>query len=416
MRRAALALLLLAAAAAGQVAENEERDLGRAIGEAGSSPIELIRAIEKHLERYPESGHRAELEEALVKAAIEAGDEKRIIEYGERVLAREPGDIQVLDRVTRALLSSEAKETSARALKYARLYGERVSAMGDREPPARLGRGEWSDALDRGRGRALVLEARALGNLGRIEEAIAAAARGFEAFPSAEAAREESRWLERAGRRAEAIERLAEAFMIPDERATDAVRRRDRARLSELYRQFHDSEAGLGDLILAAYDRTTAVLAARRLRLRESDPNLHLTDPMEFTLSGLGGGTLSLAALKGKTVVFDFWATWCGPCRAQHPLYEEVKERFRDNPEVVFLSINTDEDREAVEPFLEANGWRVEVWFEDGLSRALKISSIPTTIVIDRRGKVVSRMNGFVPSRFVDMLSERIREALGEPD
>lgn len=407
-------LALLALAAAGQVSETEERDLGRAIGEAGSSPIELVRALERHLERYPESGHRAELERALVKAAIETRDDKRIVEYGERVLARETGDIQVLDRVTRALLSTDAKETSARALKYARLYGERVAAMRAQEPPARMGKGEWSEALDRGMGRALVLEARALGNLGRLEEAAAAAARGYDAFPSAEAAREISRWLVRAGREAEAVERLAEAFIIADERATDAARRADRARLGDLYSKLHGSEAGLGDLVLAAYDRTTAALAARRLRLRESDPNIHLTDPMEFTLSGLGGRTLDLATLKGKTVVFDFWATWCGPCRAQHPLYEQVKERFRDNPEVVFLSINTDEDREGVEPFLKANGWRVQVWFEDGLSRALEISSIPTTIVIDRRGQVVSRMNGYVPSRFVDMLTERIREALGD--
>jgi thioredoxin-related protein len=52
------------------------------------------------------------------------------------------------------------------------------------------------------------------------------------------------------------------------------------------------------------------------------------------------------------------------------------------------------------------------VYFEDGLTRKLEISSIPTTLVVNRHGEIISRMNGFVPERFVDMLSERIEEAL----
>jgi thioredoxin-related protein len=65
-----------------------------------------------------------------------------------------------------------------------------------------------------------------------------------------------------------------------------------------------------------------------------------------------------------------------------------------------------------VEPFLRENKWEQKVYFDDGLARLLKISSIPTTIIVDRRGEVVSRMNGFLPQRFVDMLSERIQDAL----
>jgi thiol-disulfide isomerase/thioredoxin len=111
--------------------------------------------------------------------------------------------------------------------------------------------------------------------------------------------------------------------------------------------------------------------------------------------------------------VFDFWATWCGPCRAQHPLYEEVMQKFRGSPDVVFLFINTDEERSAVEPFLKESHWDPhQIYYEDGLTRALSIGNIPTTIVMDRHGEIVSRMNGFVPNRFVDMLSDRIRDAL----
>ena len=170
----------------------------------------------------------------------------------------------------------------------------------------------------------------------------------------------------------------------------------------------------MGDLILEAYDRTRALLARHQLQLRRDDPNAQLTNPLEFTLPGLNGDKLGLGSLKGKILVMDFWATWCGPCLAQHPLYEEVKRRFLKKPEVLFLSINTDEDRGLVKPFLDQHGWSNNVLFEEGLSVALEISSIPTTILVNRHGELAGRMNGFIPDRFVDMLTERIQEMLSQ--
>lgn len=115
----------------------------------------------------------------------------------------------------------------------------------------------------------------------------------------------------------------------------------------------------------------------------------------------------------GLTIV-DFWATWCGPCRVQHPLYDEVKKRFAGRNDVVFLAISTDEDKSLVEPFLEKQKWNKAVYFEDGLSSVLKVNSIPTTVIFNKRGEVASRMNGFVPERFVDMLTGRIQQILAE--
>lgn len=401
----ALALAACALAQAPVVSDAEEQDLSRAVGEAGNSPLEFIRAVEKHLEKYPRTARRPDLERALVKAAIEAKDNRLVILYGERVLARETGDPQVLDRVTRALLASDARDTSERALKYAKRYVEMIAGMhasGARE----------QDEIDRALARALALQSRAAGNLGRLDEAVQLAARGYDVFPNAESAREMGRWLARSGRQEKAIARIADAFTIADPRIDETERQKDRLRMGELYRQLKGSEKGLGDIILEAYDRTTAQLAARRLRLRKSDPNAQVSKIMEFTLSGPGGDKLQLASLKGKTIVFDFWATWCGPCRAQHPLYEEVKRRFKNTPEVVFLSVNTDEERDGIDTFLKQNGWDKKVYFEDGLARMLRISSIPTTVIVDRRGEIFTRMNGYLPERFVDMLTERIRDAL----
>jgi thiol-disulfide isomerase/thioredoxin len=259
------------------------------------------------------------------------------------------------------------------------------------------------------------LQARAQGNLGRTGEALALAQKSFETYPNAEAAREIGRWLSRTGKEAEAVQWFAYAFTIPDARQDDKTRAADRARLGELYRKLHDgSEKGLGDVVLEAYDKSFAIVTERQMRLSRLDPNSRVTDPMKFTLSGLQGDKLELASLKGKVVVMDFWATWCGPCRVQQPLYEQVRNRFKDRPEVVFLSINTDETRESVAPFIEENRWDKRVYFEDGLGQALQISSIPTAVLINKRGEIHSRMNGFIPERFVEMLSERIEQALAE--
>ena len=119
-----------------------------------------------------------------------------------------------------------------------------------------------------------------------------------------------------------------------------------------------------------------------------------------------------MISMKGKVVVLDFWATWCGPCRVQHPLYEQVRRRFKDNKDVVFLALSTDEDRSLVKPFLEREKWSQEVLYEDGLAGYFRVNSIPTTIVLDRQGEVKSRMPGFIAERFVEMLSERINSAL----
>src|ERR1700704_3525412 len=112
-----------------QASPQEQEDLETALSEAGSSPIEYLRALEKHLEKYPDSPRKAELERAAVRASMEANDDKRIITHGERVLAQQPDDLQILERVSRALLAGESKDASERALKYSRHYEELVRKM-----------------------------------------------------------------------------------------------------------------------------------------------------------------------------------------------------------------------------------------------------------------------------------------------
>lgn len=410
----ALAASALTAQQQPKMSDEEQTNLRQALSEAGNSPVDFVRAIENHLAKYPATPSRNELERAVVKSASEVRNDDRIILYGERVLARDPDDAQMLERVTTALLRKGGKPNAELALKHARHFLDMLkTAVNDKAATPR-DEAKLRDGADRAISRALIFQARAEGILEHFDKASELAELSYSTYPNVEAAREASRWLSAAGKNEPAIRYLARAFATAELKPTDPDALTDRVRLGELYKSWKGSEAGLGDIVLQAFDQTSAAFSARRQSLHKLDPNLDAKEPMQYTLSGVEGDSLALASLKGKVIVMDFWATWCGPCRLQHPLYEEVKEKFKDRADIVFLSIDSDEDRSQVKPFLEENKWSRKVYFEDGLGGLLQVSSIPTTLIFNKKGELASRMNGFLPDRFVEMLSARIREALNE--
>lgn len=409
--RLCLAVVLSCAICCAQTdpAIREQQDLQQALAEAGNSPVDIVRALENHLKQYPDSARRPDLEGALLKASIDLNDDARIIRYGEAALVSNPDNVQILEHVSTALIRQADKESAARALDHAQHLEQAIKSSPQKTDPR--GKDEYARSL----ARALLLEARAQGLLGKTGDAIKLSESSYATYPSVEAAREAARWLSTAGKDQEAIRYLADAFSIATFRSADPEPANDRARMSELYRKLNGSEAGLGDLILKAYDETSSSLAARRVALHGSDPNAQAKSPMEFTLTSVEGDRLNLASLYGKVVVVDFWATWCIPCRAQHPLYDAVKAKFKDSDDVVFLSVDTDEEKAVVKPFMQSQNWKQKVYYEDGLTRLLQVSDIPTTIVFGAKGDITSRMTGFIPERFVDMLTDRINEALGRP-
>ncbi len=398
-------------------AEAAEEELDRALVEAGSSAVDYARALERHLKQHPDSPQRAEIARVLAQAAIDLRDRRLLLEYGVSVIEAGSRNLQLLDHVTRALLDSGKRENQERALRYVRLLAESLEK--ERKEQLKAGyrplRGRRLDETEYALARARTFEARALGNLGKPDEALAAAAAGWEACPTVDNARERARILERAGRFREALESAAEAVALGADRTGEPDPEKDRQRLAGLAMKAHGDEAAFARSLLNAWDRVAALRKAREARLKAFDPNYGARSMDEFTLSSTTGEKLSLASLRGKVVVIDFWATWCGPCRAQHPLYEQVRKRFRGRGDVVFLRVSTDEDRAAVAPFLKQQGWGSLSYFEDGLASMLRVNSIPMAMVLDRRGQVFSRMNGFIAGRFVDMLSDRIREALETP-
>lgn len=412
MRLVLAALLwLLPAAAQAPSAETEDEQLQAALRDAGNSPVDYARALENHLARYPASGRRAEIERVLAQAAVDLNDRRRLLRYGLPVIEQGSRDPRLIEFVTRALLDEDTEDARNRSLAFARRLKETLeAALAELNADgAQPGRGRRARDLDSRLARAHLFEARALGQLGRVQEAAEVARTAWNLDPTAEAARERARWLEKSEDHRALMESLADALMAGGDEPGQPRRNAAREQLVKLARE---TGADVGALLLAADERVAARLAERKARLVAIDPNALAEAPAEFTLSALEGPPLRLDSLRGKVVVLDFWATWCGPCRVQHPLYEEVKLKFADRADVAFLAVSTDEERDAVAPFLERNGWSRRVYFEDGLGAHLRVSSIPTTVILGRTGRVFSRMNGFIPDRFVEMLTERIREAL----
>lgn len=387
----------------------EQADLMHAVSEGANSPLDLVRAFEAYLKKYPSTNYRPDIELNLTKASIENRDNARIVQYGERVLAHTPDDVVTLDAVAQALVALSGKDNAEKAQKYARTFEDLIEGMA---PPQGPDAPKVQEERDRADARALMTQGRARVILGDNEESLRMAQRAYALYPGEETARAAADSLLRLGRDAEAIDRLAEAFIIPDSRAKDTDLMSDRLRLGELWKKTHDSEKGLGDEILAAYDRSSAAVELRRKKLLALDPNGAAQSVTEFTITGLDGKKLQMSSFQGKVLVLDFWATWCVPCRTQHGVYDEVMQHYADRKDVAFLPLSTDEDHSVVGPFLESQMWSDHVFFDDGLQRVLGVSQIPTTIVLDKKGMVSSRMNGFAPDHFKSDLIERIDAAL----
>src|SRR5687768_7388990 len=236
--RRSLVLLILAAlgcSAQKPLPEAEQKELATALGEAGNSPVEFARVLELHLKKYPDSPQKEELERALVKSAMDAGDKQRILVWGERSLEKNIDQPQVLERVSRILLEKDDKERAEKALKYARRFEEAVRGLQKEAPKNPRQKAQFTDEYDRAIGRSLALQARATGNLGKFEEAAALAQKSFDTYPSHEAARETGKWLAKAGKGVESARRYADAFVAPDN--TAELRAKDRALMSENYRK-----------------------------------------------------------------------------------------------------------------------------------------------------------------------------------
>jgi tetratricopeptide (TPR) repeat protein len=135
----------------------------------------------------------------------------------------------------------------------------------------------------------------------------------------------------------------------------------------------------------------------------------------DFVLKNLDSQDVSLSDYRGKVVLLDFWATWCGPCRAELPHFQKLMDSYKDNPLVVFVTVSADITVEAVKKFIKGNKYTFTVLLSKGTTEAFGVQGIPVLFVIDRDGKIRYKHQGFDSAiNFEELMTKEINLVLGK--
>ena len=132
----------------------------------------------------------------------------------------------------------------------------------------------------------------------------------------------------------------------------------------------------------------------------------------DFQIKDLNGNRLDFRQFENKVVFLNLWATWCGPCRAEMPTIQKLYEKMNGDPNVAFvmLSIDKDKDLPKVIRYLKDKEYTFNGYMPSGyLTEQLNVPSIPTTFVISKEGKILTKEVGttnFNTNRFYKFLKE----------
>jgi len=137
-------------------------------------------------------------------------------------------------------------------------------------------------------------------------------------------------------------------------------------------------------ILWTACSSVTVKAAVKAERDRKTAP--------DFALKDSNGQTVHLTDYKGKVVLLDFWATWCGPCKIEIPWFMEFEQQFKDRGFAV-LGVSMDEDGwSVVKPYIQNMkiNYRVVLGDEQVSDLYGGLDSLPTTLLLDRQGKIAS--------------------------
>jgi peroxiredoxin len=157
------------------------------------------------------------------------------------------------------------------------------------------------------------------------------------------------------------------------------------------------------------------LLAAAALALVAGTAPAISTGPApDFTLKTMDGPNLRLQEQRGRVVMVNFWATWCGPCRQEMPQLNKLYEKYRGSG-FVLLGVNVDDDTRNAASVAGKLGVKFPVLLDTdkAVSKRYDLATMPSTVLIDRDGKVRYVHRGYRDG-FEEMYEKQIRELLKE--
>lgn len=381
-----LVLKLLALDPLGEFAQSQRfEELNQAQDPA--KKIELAQNFEKD---FPGSSLIPQLHYSVIAMFQAQGDWPRAKAYLEKNASA--ADSRLYNRLAGQLAQKPEtiRDGEALALRAVELARQEITSSKEPKPSFQTER-EWKDQLDGSLGECLDTLGVILLKANRQEEALKtlaeAVARTKNASP--EVNEHYARAMIISGATRAVLEKIP-AF-ISQGHSTAVMK----AILKEAYIKEKSNDSGWTDY-LARLENA----AREKLRAELSRRILDLPAPA-FTLNDLEGGLLSLADFKGKTVILDFWAAWCGPCRASFPGMKSIVEKYRDDPQVKALFINSweraEDKKKNAADFISANSYPFQVLLDsnDTVIDAYKVDGIPTKFVIDKNGRIRFKSVGY---------------------
>jgi thiol-disulfide isomerase/thioredoxin len=168
-------------------------------------------------------------------------------------------------------------------------------------------------------------------------------------------------------------------------------------------RRIHRMFSGLGLVLLAAL---LAMPIASAEALKGPAP--------DFVLKSNGGKNVRLSELRGQVVMINFWASWCGPCRQEMPLLDELHSRYKGLGFTV-LGVNVEEDSRKADGLLRQIPVSFPVLYdtENEVSEMYGVNAMPTTVMVDRNGNMRYLHKGYQPGYEV-AYQEQVRTLIRE--
>ena len=117
-----------------------------------------------------------------------------------------------------------------------------------------------------------------------------------------------------------------------------------------------------------------------------------------FTLSGRGGKNIDLSQFKGQVVMINFWASWCGPCREEMPLLEDIYKKYKPMG-FTMLAVNVEPNTKDADAWLaklkKPVTFPIAYDVDSKVSKLYKVETMPSTVIVDRKGNVRALHRGY---------------------